>query len=91
MDVAGSISTGCFIVDDIINNFIVIRSSPYERMGSGHESMREGRKKNLVHACNSPDNLRNCESSRYINMYSYVTLLYYCNSMVGTVGCSDQQ
>ena len=35
MDVAGNISTGCFIVDDIINNFIVIRSSPYERMGSG--------------------------------------------------------
>ena len=65
MDVAGSIHTGCFIVDDIINNFIVIRFSACERMGSGHESMREGRKKNLVHACNSPDILRNCESSCY--------------------------
>ena len=93
MDVAGSISTGCFIVDDIINNFIVIRSSPYERMGSGHESMREGRKKNLVHACNSPDILRNCESSCYniLVCTGMTLLLYYCNSMVGTVGCSDQQ
>ena len=46
------------------------------RMGSGHDSMREGRKKNLVHACNLPDTLRYCEFSCCINLYSYGTILH---------------
>ena len=58
------------------------------RMGS--DSMREGKKKNLVHACNLPDILGNCESSCCINLQSYDTVLYYCYSMQGWYSFSDQ-